>query len=70
MSELKPCPFCGGSAESDEAVSDDGGAEAEGGVPFGYGAYAGCPVCDIFFNRDNEEVAIAAWNQRTPGGNE
>lgn len=53
MSELKPCPFCGGEAEMLTAESMHGGNL--------YGVMCNCCACrtDVF---DNEAEAIAAWN--------
>lgn len=55
MSELKPCPFCGGEAEMLTAESMHGGNL--------YGVMCNCCAChtDVF---DNEAEAIAAWNTR------
>ena len=52
--ELKPCPFCGGEAET-----------TLGPIPGKWGAR--CKECDVW--RDDREAAeaeaIAAWNART-----
>lgn len=55
MSELKPCPFCGGEAEMLTAESMHGGNL--------YGVMCNCCACrtDVF---DNEAEAIEAWNTR------
>ena len=58
MTELKPCPFCGGKAR---IVEND---------PFGsqrkefrcYGVI--CNGCDAHFWKNTEEEAIDAWNRR------
>jgi len=52
MSELKPCPFCGGEADTqifDKVLN------------------VGCPHCDIrtrFMLHDELDAAIEAWNTR------
>jgi len=55
MSELKPCPFCGGEAETLTAESMNGG--------YLFGIM--CNDCrsrgDVY---DNEAEAISAWNSR------
>ena len=54
MTDLKPCPFCGGKAET-----------TLGPIPGKWGTR--CKVCDVW--RDDrvatEAEAIAAWNSRT-----
>lgn len=56
MSELKPCPFCGGEAE----LRDDG----EAGYPY----YVQCVECggmtDGYLHADRPFGAIDAWNAR------
>ena len=57
--ELKPCPFCGGSAE----IETDWDLTCDGYEPIGY--YV---VCDECMNQTatykDEEDAIEAWNRR------
>ena len=65
MTDLKPCPFCGGKAESDEAECGPDAFE-EGGIPWGHAAYAGCEACGLYFHGDTEAYCIAAWNRRLP----
>lgn len=60
MSDLKPCPFCGGEARLLDARPN-------------HPAFVYCIDCDVStsgmarrpLRRDNAE-AIAAWNRRTP----
>jgi len=51
MTELKPCPFCGGEAEV--WVSD----VTDRAVIY-------CKVCDARIMKPNEREAIEAWNWR------
>jgi Lar family restriction alleviation protein len=53
MTELKPCPFCGGEAEM--WVSD----VTDRAVIY-------CKVCDARIMKPNEQEAIEAWNMRVP----
>lgn len=55
MTELKPCPFCGGEAEILTAES------MHGGYLFGIMCNDCCSRGDVY---DNEAEAIAAWNTR------
>ena len=53
MTELLPCPFCGG--------------EAELANPYGIGWYVRCkrPGCAMMgYDNETEAEAIAAWNSR------
>lgn len=50
--ELKPCPFCGGSADTDH----DHTVEENH-------AY-GCRNCSVWFDTFNSDDAISAWNTR------
>lgn len=74
MSELKPCPFCGGEAHVKEYAN----------VHIGNGIYVasyqvGCDKCKIYFNRNSEfrlvngqpkfdvngyDLAVNLWNTR------
>ncbi len=57
MTELLPCPFCGGEADLDEIP----------GSPFTTETYswgAGCKDCNIGWYNENKAEAIAAWNKR------
>lgn len=54
MSELKPCPFCGGEAETHEV-----------GFPYHYWeVYCDGECFDHFCEKPTEAEAIAAWNTR------
>ena len=55
--ELKPCPFCGGKAETDFAYYDYN----FNGV---HCTVCGAYVCDM----DNAEKAVALWNSRVGEG--
>ena len=55
MSDLKPCPFCGGEAEMLTAES------MNGGYLFGIMCNDCCSRGDVY---DTEAEAIAAWNSR------
>lgn len=54
MSELKPCPFCGGEAE----LSEYGGPQY----------LVECPFCEAgtFTGRVSKDQAIEDWNARPP----
>lgn len=58
MSELLPCPFCGGEANLDELTP----------TPYNdqHSTYysVGCINCGIGFYENTEDEAIAAWNSR------
>lgn len=51
MSELKPCPFCGGEAKV--RVWGDG-----------LGVTVECQLCYTHKHRDTEAEAIEVWNRR------
>jgi hypothetical protein len=53
MSELKPCPFCGGSAEFIGSPPKNG-----------YDRVA-CKMCDTEHSGDDEASSILGWNTRT-----
>lgn len=53
VSELSPCPFCGGKAKI-----GDGGHSGKCWVVW-------CPNCDIEFVLGTKEKAIETWNRRT-----
>jgi len=67
MTELKPCPFCGGDAELKEKEYATAGHKKW--------AYVRCKVCEATSNYFSEnlaycanEKAIEAWNRRTENG--
>ena len=76
MSELKPCPFCGGEAVlfrskkvyngSDEAVSSEKEHWAIGCETFDCILYADAEQsCSrLFFRPEAKQVAIDRWNRR------
>lgn len=59
MSELKPCPFCGGEAR----YGTEKESSANGGITLRHQIFCGnCfALCD---SRQNKDKAIAAWNTR------
>lgn len=68
MSELKPCPFCGGEAESGRTVIKTNGTWCDA-------AFVRCTVCDARTNRvlydakkhpncEEYEEAEEYWNRR------
>lgn len=60
MEELKPCPFCGRSADISEKFIPDLDGEL-------YPAYfPHCVICDANMNSEfeTEQEAIKAWNRR------
>lgn len=64
MSELKPCPFCGGDAKV--VTTHDESIWSHETVPY---TCVYCPVCEISTEntcKGYEPDAIAAWNRRTP----
>lgn len=54
MSELLPCPFCGGEAE--KLTSSDGFTSI--------GCLSCNPIFGVMIQRSSEAEAIAAWNTR------
>lgn len=59
MSELKPCPFCGGEAEVQHQSR-----KLYGDVVDWYGVYCKKPFCGFVSGQSTEAEAIAAWNTR------
>lgn len=59
MSELKPCPFCGGEAAFG---TDDDGGHGAGCEKCGAGTRAFYPLMD-----DVHQLIIEAWNRRVEG---
>ena len=59
MSELKPCPFCGG-----EARLADNTASRQNGVAWVFCRMRGCPGSGD--EQDTAAEAIVAWNTRQP----
>ena len=71
MNKLKPCPFCGGRAEThDEVVVNPcidhrNGAYIDADVS--YFERTGCPACDIWFELADDEpegLTVERWNRR------
>ena len=59
MTELKPCPFCGGEATTSEKEHIES-------LPNGVG-WVGCQRCRVFIDwvrGDRGKLAIEAWNRR------
>lgn len=61
MSELKPCPFCGGQPDIREQKADGINYGRDGFVVTCYECEPD-EICSVF--RDIEECAIDAWNHR------
>ncbi len=65
MTELKPCPFCGGEPISyyipphEHYIVDF--------PPFEGAGYVECPHCDCGLSAKTEEEAIEKWNRRNGG---
>ncbi len=59
MSELKPCPFCGGEAHIQHQYHKVGFDVLDW-----YGVYCVNPFCGHMCGHDTEAEAIAAWNTR------
>lgn len=57
---LKPCPFCGGEAETDETIITDEFDEPTDAKE----CVVCCPECRIWFIGSTPAEAIAAWNSR------
>ena len=80
MSELKPCPFCGGEAEivifDDEGNLRDREYEKDPWSGIGYAPFhpdKGCPIGqrepdEARWIYDTETEAIEAWNRRANDG--
>lgn len=51
MSEIKPCPFCGGAAKLDETDFD--------------GFYVFCPNCSASIIAVTKEKSVCSWNLRS-----
>lgn len=60
MDELKPCPFCGGEADSNDYTTNKHMAFGEGWI--------GCRKCRVFMTYVRgdygKRIAIRAWNRR------
>jgi Lar family restriction alleviation protein len=60
MSNLKPCPFCGGEA-------DRFGVSAEREGDYVNPIAPGCDSCQAYVFAKTHDEAIAAWNRRAAG---
>lgn len=69
--ELKPCPFCGGKAETHNEVDVNPihdlvtGAYVDADI--NYYEQTGCPACDVWFYIGEDEpegTTIEKWNRR------
>lgn len=67
MSELKPCPFCGGEAEHRNEVLRLNGYSR--GVKRHYIQCRKCCCRTIAFDWDDEKEMIRIWNRRVDYGN-
>jgi Lar family restriction alleviation protein len=65
MTELKPCPFCGGEAEffKDVTFKAETG-EQVGEIKF----FVWCTNCSALVSGDNKQEAFEAWNRRASDG--
>jgi hypothetical protein len=79
MDKLKPCPFCGGGADYDACnVLIRIGCKTRGyhrawngvitSVPHGEPVSAPDSACLLYYDRDANEKAVAAWNRRAENG--
>ena len=59
MTELKPCPFCGGEAEIEEIYYTFWHLKTY---------YVRCTRCGCRTMEDNKEYAIQDWNRRINNG--
>lgn len=58
MTDLRPCPFCGGPGEE---------WEEEGGCPWIFIKVVGCRKCHVSFYNDKGE-GVEKWNRRIKNG--
>lgn len=71
MTNLKPCPFCGGEARTRSRVHVEPVIDQETGAYIDADTYyyelTGCPDCDIWFfieEYESEGTTIKKWNRR------
>lgn len=71
MDELKPCPFCGGKAETHDEVIVMPYIDYKTGAYYdadvNYHERTGCPKCDMWFYIEEDELegtTIQKWNRR------
>lgn len=66
MTNLKPCPFCGGEAsQCTIAPHEHSGFLKEMGLGNHPGSWwVECRACDVHIGRPTQEEVVAAWNIR------
>ena len=64
MSELKPCPFCGGEAR----LLLNAKRKIYGKDEYRTGVVACCNVCEARMFYTSEKLAVEAWNRRVKDG--
>ena len=67
MTELKPCPFCGGEAVI-EIVEPHSHILATFMPNYGGGAFIECQKCTCAISAETKEEAVEAWNRRANNG--
>ena len=69
MSELKPCPFCGGEAIINE-IEPHTHVFATFMPDYGGSTFIECTGCTYAISGQTKDEAIAAWNRRVGGESE
>lgn len=69
--DLKPCPFCGGKAETRDELAEFPIPDPKTGacvdVETIYYEQTGCPACDVWFYIEEDEpefTTVEKWNRR------
>lgn len=57
MTDLKPCPFCGGKINNQQPYWDDFGSDDDYWV-------ISCPFCGAMIYDQEKDYVIALWNTR------